>query len=542
MSENQRTMTLTQITHMIEEKVTEIQANPDYKISELPQLIELLKHDNVFIVQMTIMALTDLFIDIAPLYKIDQQAHEFKITKFINKEEKQVLNFELSLIKNYYQFIKAQFTFVKLISQGPLVETCYQSLGKLLNSLFHFNYNRELVQYVTYGLLTCNDICYNSLSNILSNKKHSLHEAKLQILTQIQKLYQTKHEDQLPDNLVDLVNQIQIDTKFLPQELEKQEKEKKRAVKQKKREYFSQKEKDKKKQKLTKEEMAKQKKLLKEVQDELQEAQGDLDKKTLAKNNGEILSKMFYIYFKVLKLPRVSKYYESALNGILQYVHLINIELIQGIFECLLQSTNILRQRKDNQLKYVNLRLQTILALQSIMDGPASVFGIDDKETMQRFYVCLLDIWTNQKIKITEEEESLILRILDSGFIKKRHFSQEVTGSYVKILIQLAKNSDNIKFVYALCYCIKLMTQKYQKTQKMLEEDNEGFGINSYNVKCDDPSCTNALNSSIYEEVKEIKNKFNNQQKLISIVSKLLKNEPVPQHMLNKSVYDVYRQ
>jgi len=42
----------------------------------------------------------------------------------------------------------------------------------------------------------------------------------------------------------------------------------------------------------------------------------------------------------------------------------------------------------------------------------------------------------------------------------------------------------------------------------MLEEDNEGFGINSYNVKCDDPSCTNALNSSIYEEVKVIKNVY----------------------------------
>ena len=42
----------------------------------------------------------------------------------------------------------------------------------------------------------------------------------------------------------------------------------------------------------------------------------------------------------------------------------------------------------------------------------------------------------------------------------------------------------------------------------MLEEDNEGFGMNSYNVKCDDPSCTNALNSSIFEELKEIKNVY----------------------------------
>ena len=66
----------------------------------------MLRHDNVFIVQMTIMALTDLFIDIAPLYKVDQQAHEFKVQKFIKKEEKQVLNFELSLVRFYHQFIQ----------------------------------------------------------------------------------------------------------------------------------------------------------------------------------------------------------------------------------------------------------------------------------------------------------------------------------------------------------------------------------------------------------------------------------------------------
>jgi hypothetical protein len=52
------------------------------------------------------MALTDLFIDIAPLYKVDQQAHEFKVQKFIKKEEKQVLNFELSLVRFYHQFIQ----------------------------------------------------------------------------------------------------------------------------------------------------------------------------------------------------------------------------------------------------------------------------------------------------------------------------------------------------------------------------------------------------------------------------------------------------
>ena len=29
----------------------------------------------------------------------------------------------------------------------------------------------------------------------------------------------------------------------------------------------------------------------------------------------------------------------------------------------------------------------------------------------------------------------------------------------------------------------------------MFEEDNEGYGINSYNPMCEDPQCSNAINT-----------------------------------------------
>lgn len=74
--------------------------------------------------------------------------------------------------------------------------------------------------------------------------------------------------------------------------------------------------------------MAQQKKLLKEVQEEKEEAMADLDRKTIAKHNGELLSKIFYIYFKIIKAEKLSKFYDSALEGMLKFVHLINIELI----------------------------------------------------------------------------------------------------------------------------------------------------------------------------------------------------------------------
>lgn len=35
----------------------------------------------------------------------------------------------------------------------------------------------------------------------------------------------------------------------------------------------------------------------------------------------------------------------------------------------------------------------------------------------------------------------------------------------------------------------------------MLDQDNDGFGLNRYNEKIEDPQSTNAINTSIYEEI-----------------------------------------
>ncbi len=66
----------------------------------------------------------------------------------------------------------------------------------------------------------------------------------------------------------------------------------------------------------------------------------------------------------------------------------------------------------------------------------------------------------------------------------------------------------------------------------MLEKDNEGLGLNSYNPKLDDPQVTNAINSNIYEELQYVVNvklliKIKNckSQEVISLAKKLINNE-----------------
>jgi hypothetical protein len=60
--------------------------------------------------------------------------------------------------------------------------------------------------------------------------------------------------------------------------------------------------------------------------------------KGVFKANIALLEKAFYLYFKVLCKPNISKYYEHALNGLLKHVHHINVALIWSILEKLKES------------------------------------------------------------------------------------------------------------------------------------------------------------------------------------------------------------
>ncbi|CAK86316.1 unnamed protein product (macronuclear) [Paramecium tetraurelia] len=226
--------------------------------------------------------------------------------------------------------------------------------------------------------------------------------------------------------------------------------------------------------------------------------QGDLDKKTLAKNNGEILQKFLTSSLKYSNY-REQQHTMNLLKMAFYKVPTQKVKIIHATYELLTSQDNILRQKKDKLRSYLQFNLQSMELFQ-FLDRQQR-----NNEKILSLFIGHLD---KQKIKITEVKEILILRALGMAFIKNSHFSCEVTGTFVRILIQLANNSEIIKFIYALCYCIKLVKQKYWKTQKVLKEDDNGLGMNSYNMKCDDPSCPNALNSQNFEEVKEMKNVF----------------------------------
>lgn len=86
--------------------------------------------------------------------------------------------------------------------------------------------------------------------------------------------------------------------------------------------------------------------LMKELKEDLKDESG-MQAKTVFKGNIALLEKAFYLYFKVLCKPVMSKYYKDALNGILKHVHHINVELIWNILDKLKESFTKLRGQPE---------------------------------------------------------------------------------------------------------------------------------------------------------------------------------------------------
>ena len=157
--------------------------------------------------------------------------------------------------------------------------------------------------------------------------------------------------------------------------------------------------------------------------------------------------------------------------------------------------------RTHSTMNSFHRRLMCIHSHYQLVNGPATGVHIDEASSLCGFYTCLLDLHKNKKIiqgERKQEIQKLILQLLQDFFICKRQYSLEIIGSYLSILARLVcKYGLKKKFYQSLLFAIKKILRKYSKLNKMLDDENEGFGIDAFDPECEDPQTTNANNSSI---------------------------------------------
>lgn len=80
------------------------------------------------------------------------------------------------------------------------------------------------------------------------------------------------------------------------------------------------------------------------------------------------------------------------------------------------------KMRKNSE--GLKVRLLVVFTGESIINGPLSVYNMDDAKMITHFYKIMKDINADKTIKITKEIYRLICITLDEAFVKRRQLSQ----------------------------------------------------------------------------------------------------------------------
>ena len=128
-----------------------------------------------------------------------------------------------------------------------------------------------------------------------------------------------------------------------------------------------------------------------------------------------------------------SKFIPDVLEGILCFAHLINIDLTQAVISHLDTAHHYHRTLwLSNRNQYsLETRLRLAFTAESLLNGPLSVYNMDDLKTTTAFFRILKDI-NDSKIGIFKTHFRLIAITVEEVLLKRRQLSQEVAASLLR--------------------------------------------------------------------------------------------------------------
>ncbi len=123
---------------LMQEVCQSILSEPERKLNNINTLFHLAQVDDLYISQCALFSMCELFVNICPLYKLDRSAIETKMRTTLNKEERQLINFEHMLLNNYEKYLK-MLNIALETNTKELMPTVLKCYAGLLDKLMHFN-------------------------------------------------------------------------------------------------------------------------------------------------------------------------------------------------------------------------------------------------------------------------------------------------------------------------------------------------------------------------------------------------------------------
>ena len=446
-------------------------------ISKVQQLLDLSRiHKNgndEYIASLGIMSLLAIFKDIIPSYRIRQQTDIERESK-ISKETKALWDYERALLTHYQQYLQV---LEKAWERGQardtvpsrLAITSMFSLCELLKSAYHFNFRSNILSIVVRQMNNrqCDQVsnaCCQAVGFVF--EKDTQGEVAMEtarLVAKVVKEYRGMLRPGVVRSFVKLPLRVHVD--------EAQAAKLAAAANAKKR---------------------KKDRELADIESELKEGSGTVDKIVLARCQSETLQSVILTYFRILKSTDKKTRHDllpAALEGLAKFSHLINIDTVVDLLGVLKE---LLTQVDSFPLE---ASLNCVLTAFLTLEGPGREMQIDQKEYIAPLYTQLTRVGREENNrKITQ----ILLQCLTAAFVKRREYSMVRVAAFLKQMFTVAMHSPVYTSVPLIALARQIL-QRYPLVHQILESESDVITSGTYTPDVADPEHSNPFSTSVWE-------------------------------------------
>jgi nucleolar complex protein 3 len=465
--------------------------------SKMQQLLDLSRthkngHDE-HVATLAIMSLLAIFKDILPSYRIRQQTDLELQGNKISKETKALWDYERALLAHYQQYLQvlekawdrdqqqskggknkkkkdeSQQHQSSSSSPSRLAITAMLSLCELFKSAYHFNFRSNILTIVVRQMnnRSCDQVsqaCCEAVGYVFENDSQG--EVAMETARRVAKLikdYKGVLRPNVVQTFIKLPLRVHVD--------EAQAAKLATAANAKKR---------------------KKDKELAEIESELKESSGTVDKLLLARCQSETLQSVILTYFRILKSSETDPKKELlpvALAGLAKFAHLINIDTVVDLLDLL---KRLLLQVDSLSLE---ASLNCVLTAFQALQGPGREMQIDQKEYITPLYSQLTKLVTEESCR---NNTPIMMQCLTLAFVKRKEYSTVRVASFLKQMFTVAMHAPAYTSVPILALARQIL-QRYPAAHSLLESESDVITSGQYTPDVVDPEHSNPFSTAAWE-------------------------------------------
>ncbi|KAF8311250.1 NOC3p-domain-containing protein [Clavulina sp. PMI_390] len=344
-----------------------------------------------------------VFKDIIPAYRIRALTDKEKEEKVSQQVQRQ-RDYEQGLVGVYQNYLRTLEQDLK--SKTELFDTALSCLCSLLQEIPHFNFRLNIMSALVAQLSRrswpeSSEICLKTFISVLQHDQSG--DASLELVRLLNRMIKERKFNVHPNALgcllhLRLKSELGVkasDTK-VDRDLPPKPDRRRRADKKydPKAPHLSKKAK-------------KAEKERKEIQQELYEAEVEVDREERSKTHTETLKLLFVLYFRILKSPHRTPLLPAALVGISKFAHLVNIDFFKDLLATLRtlitrEGTDLLSELESDEkeediapvddLEVTRHRLLCIVTAFELLTGQGEALSIDLADFVNFLYGILIDL------------------------------------------------------------------------------------------------------------------------------------------------------